>query len=106
MELTAQPFSLQTKNDSLSALTQFSKSLDRLSSQRGQIEAFQSRIQVGINNLQSASANYAAAESRIRDADIAAESSNLTRLKILQQAATSVLGQANLQPQLALTLSS
>ena len=97
-------FSLASKNQSLDALDQFSKALDRIASQRGQIGAYQSRVQVGINNLQASSENYAAAESRIKDADIAHESSQLLRLNILQQAASSVLGQANLQPQLALRL--
>ena len=80
------------------------RKIQQLISQRGQIGAFQSRVQVGINNLQSASENYAAAESRIKDADIAAESAQLVRLNILQQAASSILGQANQQPALALKL--
>lgn len=97
-------FSVLTMADAREALPMLQRALGRLSSQRGQIGAFQARIEVGINNLQSASENYAAAESRIRDADIAAESANLVRLNILQQAASAVLGQANLQPQLALRL--
>ena len=56
------------------------------------------------NNLSSSKGNFSAAESRIRDADIAAEAGNLIRVQILQQAATSVLAQANQAPQLALTL--
>jgi flagellin len=54
--------------------------------------------------LKVANENYSAANSRIRDADIAAESSELTRNSILQQAAVSVLSQANNQQQLALKL--
>ena len=48
--------------------------------------------------------NLSAAESRIRDVDVAAETADLTRNSILQQAAVSVLAQANVQPQLALAL--
>jgi flagellin len=97
-------FSLKSKFESLQALSQFGQVLDRLSSQRGKIGAFQSRANVAINTLQAASENYKAAESRIRDADIASDSSNLVRLNILQQSAASVLGQANQQPALALKL--
>jgi flagellin len=97
-------FKLTSRADALQALSQFDTTLNRLSTQRGKIGAFQSRLNVGTNVLQASSENYAAAESRIRDADISAESSNLVRLNILQQAASAVLGQANLQPQLALRL--
>jgi flagellin len=72
--------------------------------QRGEIGAFQSRTDVAINVLQVSSENFKAAESRIRDADIADESSRLVRLNILQQAASSVLAQANQQPALAFQL--
>jgi flagellin len=57
-----------------------------------------------IASIASARENLAAAESRIRDVDVASETSDLTRNSILQQAAVSVLAQANVQPQLALSL--
>ena len=98
------PFDLTTMAGARQALPVFDKKIQALAAQRGKIGSFQARIQVGINNLQSASENYAAAESRIRNADIADESSKLVRLNILQQAASSVLSQSNLQPQLALKL--
>lgn len=97
-------FSLQTQADALQALAPLDRKLQSLSEQRGTIGAFQSRLQSALNTLSAASENYAAAESRIKDADIAFESSQLTRLNILQQAAAAVLGQANLQPSLALQL--
>ncbi len=97
-------FDLKTLSGARQALPIFDQKIQQLAKQRGQIGAFQSRVQVGINNLQTASENYAAAESRIRDADIADESSKLLRLNILQQAASSVLSQANQQPELALRL--
>ena len=59
---------------------------------------------MAINNLSVARENFAAAESRIRDVDVATEAAELTRNNILQQAGASVLAQANQQPQLALSL--
>ena len=59
---------------------------------------------MAINNLSVARENFAAAESRIRDVDVAAEAAELTRLNILQQAGAAVLAQANQQPSLALSL--
>ena len=57
-----------------------------------------------IASIATARENLAAAESRIRDVDVAMETADLTRNSILQQAAVSVLQQANTQPQLALSL--
>ena len=91
-------------SDARWAMSLMDQKLSQLSTQRGTIGAFQSRLTTAINVLQSRTENYAGAEARIKDADVAAESASLTRLQILQQAATSVLAQANLQPQLALTL--
>ncbi len=97
-------FSLSTQADALQALAPLSRKLDSLSAQRGVIGAFESRLASALNTLQATSENYALAESRIRDADIAFESSQLTRLNILQQAGAAVLGQANQQPDIALQL--
>jgi flagellin len=77
--------------DARQALPVFQRKQEQLAAQRGQIGAFQSRIGVAVNVLQVTSENFKAAESRIRDADIAAESSQLVRLNILQQAASAVL---------------
>ena len=71
---------------------------------RGQFGAAQNRLSTTIANLQIQSENLSAAESRIRDVDVAAETSSLTRNSILQQAAISILSQANTQPQAALQL--
>lgn len=71
---------------------------------RGQLGAAESRLEVTIANLQVARENFSAAESRIRDVDVASEAAELTRLNILQQAGAAVLAQANQQPQLALQL--
>jgi flagellin len=75
-----------------------------LTTSRGTLGAVESRLQASINNLQVARENFAAAESRIRDVDVAQEAAELTRLGILQQAGASVLAQANQQPALALQL--
>ncbi|MCA8973600.1 MAG: flagellin FliC [Planctomycetes bacterium] len=71
---------------------------------RGQFGAAQNRLTTTIANLQIQSENLSAAESRIRDVDVAVETSALTRNSILQQAAISILAQANTQPQAALQL--
>lgn len=71
---------------------------------RGQLGAAESRLEVTISNLQVARENFKAAESRIRDVDVAAEAAELTRVNILQQAGAAILAQANSQPQLALQL--
>jgi flagellin len=83
---------------------QLQRTQENLAKQRGVIGANQSRIGIALSNLSSSKENFKAAESRIRDADVAAEAGNLIRTQILQQAASSVLAQANQSPQLALVL--
>ena len=97
-------FKLTSRADALQALTQFDQVIKRLSVQRGQIGAFESRIGTAVSTLQIGSENFSAAASRITDADFAQESANLLKDQILQQAATAILGQANVQPQIALLL--
>ena len=71
---------------------------------RGSLGAAQNRLQSAFASIQNVRENLSAAESRIRDVDVASETADLTRNSILQQAATSVLAQANQQPQIALSL--
>ncbi len=97
-------FSLRTRADSLTAITYLQQVQESLSKQRGVLGSYQSRISIALNNLSSSKENFKAAESRIRDADIASEAGNLVRTQILQQAASAVLAQANQTPQLALKL--
>jgi flagellin-like hook-associated protein FlgL len=97
-------FSLMTLADARQALPVFKRKREQLATQRAEIGAFQSRIDVAVNVLEIARENFKAAESRIRDADIAEEVSNLVRLRILEQAATAIFAQANQQPALALQL--
>ena len=70
---------------------------------RTEIGAFQNRLERTQSNLQVAIENTANAESTIRDADFASEAAALTRAQILLQAGTSMLAQANMLPQAALT---
>jgi len=71
---------------------------------RGTLGAVESRLDMSIKNLEIARENFKAAETRIRDVDVAETAAELTRLNILQQAGVSVLSQANQQPSLALQL--
>jgi flagellin len=71
---------------------------------RGTFGAVQNRIERTIANLRNQVENTSAAESRIRDVDVAEETANLTRNSILQQAAVAILAQTNVQPQIALQL--
>lgn len=72
--------------------------------ERADLGAIQNRFQSTIRNLSNISENVAAARSRIRDTDFAVETAELTRWQIIQQASTTVLGQANQRPQSALQL--
>lgn len=78
--------------------------LDYVNTVRSRLGAFQNRVEYTIANLQVSRENLAASESRIRDADFAQETANLTRAQILVQAGTAVLTQANISPQSALNL--
>lgn len=95
---------VSTQTAAQTALETVKAAITSISSIRGSLGATESRLRVAINNLSVARENFAAAESRIRDADVAAEAAELTRLTILQQAGASVLAQANQQPALAISL--
>ena len=86
------------------ALDAIQEAIVSVSRNRGTLGATESRLETTISNLQVAREIFQAAESRIRDVDVANESAELTRLNILQQAGAAVLAQANSQPQLALQL--
>jgi flagellin len=94
----------EAQSASRNALDAVNAAIGSLASSRGKLGAAESRLGVAINNLTVARENFAAAESQIRDADIASEAAELTRLGILQQAGSAILAQANQQPQLALSL--
>ena len=71
---------------------------------RGSLGAQQNRLEYAINNIKAQSENLSATNSRIRDTDFAAETANLTRTQILQQAATAMLAQSNQMPNVILAL--
>lgn len=98
------PFTLTTKGDSLQALSMLDKAMSNLSTQRGVIGAFQSRLGIAINNLLTARDNFTAARSRITDVDVASSTADLVRTQILQKSAVAILAQANQSPKLALQL--
>jgi flagellin len=86
------------------ALTAIDAAIDTVNTARGELGAAQNRMTSAISSIANTRENLSAAESRIRDVDVAMETADLTRNSILQQAAVSVLSQANTQPQLALNL--
>jgi flagellin len=95
---------LEAQSAARLALDAINAAITSVTRNRGTLGAAESRLETTIQNLLTARENFNAAESRIRDADVAAEAAELTRLTILQQAGTAILAQANQQPQLALQL--
>ena len=95
---------MSTQAASSGALAALDTSINTVSSTRATFGAIQNRFEAVISNLTNTSENLSAARSRIVDADFAAETANLTRAQIIQQAGVSVLSQANSIPQLALSL--
>ncbi|MDO8348605.1 MAG: flagellin [Planctomycetota bacterium] len=86
------------------AISMIDNAVNAVSQLRGKFGSLQNRLQSTIANLGVTSESLSAAESRIRDVDVAFETAELTRNNILQQASISVLAQANAQPQAALQL--
>ena len=86
------------------ALTTLDGAIDTVSSMRGLFGAAQNRLQTTIQNLRILEESLSATDSRIRDVDLALETAELTKQTIMQQAAVSVLAQANVQQQVALSL--
>jgi flagellin len=86
------------------ALLIVDRAIGQISADRAELGAVQNRIDSTISNLSTTVENANAARSRILDADFAAETAALSRNQILQQAGTSILAQANQQPQQVLTL--
>jgi len=86
------------------AISGLDDAINYVSAQRAELGALQNRLESTINNLSTTHENISASRSRIMDADFSQETTNLTRTQIIQQASVSVLAQANVQPQLALSL--
>ncbi len=96
--------SIKTRDGAESAIKQIDAALQQVNSSRSNLGAVQNRFENTVTNLQNTSENLSAARSRIRDADFAAETANLTKSQILQQAGTAMLSQANSLPQGVLSL--
>ncbi|MFY9485539.1 MAG: flagellin, partial [Bacillota bacterium] len=86
------------------AITTINNALEKVSAERSKLGAYQNRLEHTINNLGASAENLTAAESRIRDVDMAKEMMEFTRANILSQAAQAMLAQANQLPQGVLQL--
>ena len=95
---------LGTASKAKAAIELMDKMIAVVDSQRSGLGAIQNRLESSIRNQSNVAANQSDARSRIRDADFAEESANLSQQSIIQQAATSMLMQANSRPQLALSM--
>jgi flagellin len=94
----------RTTDTAAALITALDNALGTISSSRAILGAAQNRLQHTISNLGTTSQNLSASNSRIRDVDVATESSNMSKNQVLEQAGVSVLAQANQLPQLALKL--
>ncbi|EJL84152.1 flagellin/flagellar hook associated protein [Herbaspirillum sp. CF444] len=92
------------QSDAQKAIKNLDQAINLISSKRAEFGAVQNRFSAVISNLQISSENITASRSRIMDTDYAAETANLTRAQILQQAGTAMLSQANSAPQSVLSL--
>ena len=97
-------WSVSSANAAKATIENIDKFIAAVDSKRADLGAFQNRLESSIRNQANVSANQADARSRIRDADFAEESAALSQQSIIQQAATSMLMQANSRPQLALSM--
>ena len=95
---------VSTLNGATSALSNIDAAMDKLSGFRASFGAVENRIDAKVNNMTTLKINTQSAQSRIEDADFAAETTNMTKAQILSQAATSMLAQANSSKQNLLAL--
>ncbi|BCS48286.1 MULTISPECIES: flagellin [Aeromonas] len=96
--------SVATQSEAQSFLSNIDKVIAQVDSKRANLGAVQNRLDSTIRNQSNISENLSAARARVRDADFATETANMTKQNILQQAASSILAQANQRPQSALSL--
>jgi flagellin len=95
---------VSTQKAANSAITTIQNAIQTVSTERSRLGAYQNRLDHTVNNLGTSSENLSAAESRIRDVDMAKEMSEFTKNSVLAQAAQSMVAQANSQPQSVLSL--
>ena len=103
-EDTTDPGGVLTQADADKAIPNIQDAINQVSAARSKLGAYQNRLEHTIANLGTAAENLAAAESRIRDVDMAAEMMEFTKNQILQQAGVAMLAQANMAPQAVLQL--
>jgi flagellin len=104
VDISTGTLSITDAASALTSLTAIDSAITITSQARATLGSVQNRLQVTVTNLQSARENLSAANSRIRDVDVAEESAAMTRNNILAQAGTAVLAQANQLPSMALSL--
>ena len=102
--LAINTLSLASRANAASAISIVNEAINTVSTERSKLGAYQNRLQHKIANLDTSAENLTAAESRIRDIDMAKEMTNFTKNSILTQAATAMLAQANALPQGVLQL--
>jgi len=103
-EFQADGTTANTNTSINSVIDKIDAAIGQVNDERATLGSYQSHFDAAISNLQSASEAQSAAKSRIMDADYAAESANLSRAQILQQAGQAMLAQANQQPQQVMSL--
>jgi len=104
MEVTIGGIDISSRETADAAITKIQAAIENVSAERARLGAYQNRLEHTINNLGASAENLTAAESRIRDVDMAKEMMEFTKNSILQQAAQAMLAQANIQPQGVLQL--
>ncbi|MEW9502254.1 flagellin [Jeotgalibacillus marinus] len=103
-DITEQALDVSTHEGAAAAITAIQNAIDTVSGERSKLGATQNRLEHTISNLNNSSENLSAAESRIRDVDMAKEVMEMTRANILSQASQAMLAQANQAPQSVLQL--
>ena len=101
---TQEPISMATQDSANLAIGTIDQALSKVNSQRADLGAYQNRLESSTRSIMVGSENLQAAESRIRDTNMAQESSLLAKNQVLSQAAVSMLAQANQRPQMVLQL--
>jgi len=104
IDLMSKGIDMSTQSAANTAITTINTAINTVSSERSKLGAVQNRLEHTIANLATSAENLTAAESRIRDVDIAVEMMNFTKYQILAQASTAMLAQANAKPQAVLQL--
>ena len=102
--ISAYSLSIDTNENASAAVDTIDAAIEKVSTERSKLGAYQNRLEHTINNLNTSAENLTAAESRIRDVDMADEMMEYTKNNILTQAATAMLAQANQAPQSVLQL--